>query len=57
MAKSDERAWARKRHAVALDRIAELKALPMRTAEQKERLTDCIEAAQMWEKFLEELDK
>jgi hypothetical protein len=57
MSKADDRAFLRKRHAVCLDRIVELKAKPTRTAEEKERLTDAIEAAQFLERELEALGK
>lgn len=55
MAVADARAWLRKRHAACSDRIAELKALPMRTEEQKYRLNAAIEACQFFEKELETL--
>jgi hypothetical protein len=57
MSKADDRYFLRTRHAVSLDRIVELKAKPVRTAEEKERLTDAIEAAQFLERELERLDK
>lgn len=57
MSKADDRAFLRKRHAACSDRIAELKAKPTRTAEEKERLTDIIEAAQFLERELEALGK
>jgi hypothetical protein len=57
MSKADERAFLRKRHAANLDRIVELKAKPTRTVEEKERLTDAIEAAQFLERELEALGK
>jgi hypothetical protein len=55
MSKSDDRFFLRTRHAVVLDRIAELKAKPSRTEEEKERLTDAIEAAQFLERELEKV--
>jgi hypothetical protein len=55
MSKADDRAFLRKRHAACLDRIVELKAKPARTAEEKERLTDTIDAAQFLERELEKL--
>jgi hypothetical protein len=57
MSKANDRAWLRKRHAACLDRIVELKAKPTRTAEDKERLTDTIEAAQFLERELETLGR
>jgi hypothetical protein len=57
MSKADDRFFLRTRHAVILDRIVELKAKSVRTAEEKERLTDTIEAAQFLERELERLDK
>lgn len=57
MSKADDRAFLRKRHAACLDHIVELKAKPTRTAEEKERLTDIIEAAQFLERELEALGK
>jgi hypothetical protein len=56
MSKADDRAWLRKRHAACSDRIAELKALPTRTAEQKEQLNAAIEGCQFIERELENFE-
>ncbi len=55
MSKADDRAFLRKRHAACEDRIRGLKAKTTRTAEEKERLTLHIEAAQFLERELEKL--
>jgi hypothetical protein len=56
MSNADDRAFLRKRHAACLDKIADFKALPSRTAEQKDRLNTAIEATQCLEKLLEEFE-
>jgi hypothetical protein len=53
MSKADDRAFLRQRHAAFSDRIAELKALPTRTGEQKIQLNDAIEGCQFIERELE----
>jgi hypothetical protein len=55
MSKADDRAWLNRRHVVCLDRIAELKAKPARSEDEKERLDCAIEAAQFIERELENL--
>lgn len=55
MSKADDRAFLRKRHAACLDRIAALKAKPVRTDDEKERLNGAIDAAQFLERELEKL--
>ena len=55
MSKADDRAFLRKRHAACQDKIADLKAKPVRTEKEKIRLTQAIEAAQFLEKELEKL--
>lgn len=53
--KADDRAFLRKRHAVCQDRIAQLKAKPARTDEEKSLLDDYISACQFLERELEQL--
>ena len=52
---SEARAWLNRRHVACLDRIAELKALPARTPEQKDLLNAAIESCQFCERELEQL--
>ena len=53
MSTSDDRAWLNQRHVACLDQIAELKAKPVRSDSEKERLNSAIEAAQFIERELE----
>jgi hypothetical protein len=52
---ADLRSSLRKRHAACSDRLAELKALPSRTPEQKDMVNDYIESCQFFEREISAL--
>lgn len=55
MSTADDRAFLNRRHVACLDRIAVLKAKPVRTDADRAQLEDAIEASQFVERELEKL--